>query len=92
MSTGKHIPMRTCVACRTAGDKRGLLRVVRELAGQAVYDKSGKMNGRGAYICASEVCIQLAKKQRKLERSLKCDISDELITGLLQEAVSIIDH
>ncbi len=67
----KHIPIRTCVACRTTDAKRGLLRVVRQPDGVVVYDPKGKMPGRGAYVCAQPACIALARKQKKLERSLK---------------------
>src|SRR2546421_10514721 len=66
----RHVPIRTCVACRSTGDKRGLLRVVRNTDGQVAFDRTGKAPGRGAYICASESCIAAARKQKKLERSL----------------------
>ncbi len=71
MNKPKHIPIRTCVACRTTGAKRGLLRVVRQPDGSVTYDPKGKMAGRGAYVCAQADCIALARKQKKLERSLK---------------------
>jgi len=67
----KHVPIRTCVACRTSDAKRGLLRIVRLADGTAAYDPKGKMPGRGAYVCAQIACISLARKQKKLERSLK---------------------
>jgi hypothetical protein len=35
------------------------------------YDPKGKLSGRGAYVCARVACIALARKQKKLERSLK---------------------
>ena len=66
----KHIPIRTCVACRSTGDKRGLLRVVRSSEGIVRFDPTTKAAGRGAYVCASEACINAARKQRKFERSL----------------------
>ncbi len=77
----KHIPIRTCVACRETDEKRDLLRVVRLPDGSVVYDAKAKaFPGRGAYVCATEKCIALARKQRKLERSLKVDrVSDEFV-------------
>ena len=78
----KHIPIRTCVACRTSDAKRGLLRVVRQVDGTVVYDSKGKMAGRGAYLCARPSCIALARKQKKLERSLKVPAIGE---GLFEE-------
>jgi uncharacterized protein len=84
----KHVPIRTCVACRTAGDKRGLLRVVRQPEGGVVYDPTGKANGRGAYVCASETCVKAAQKQNKLGRSLKATVTPDLYGELLAHAKS----
>jgi predicted RNA-binding protein YlxR (DUF448 family) len=47
-----------------------LLRVVRSGESVVAVDQTGKAAGRGAYVCASETCINAARKQRKLERSL----------------------
>lgn len=79
----RHIPLRTCVACRSSGDKRALLRVVRPPDGPVRYDPSGKANGRGAYVCASEACIAAARKQKRLERSLKTEVPPEVFEALL---------
>jgi predicted RNA-binding protein YlxR (DUF448 family) len=81
----RHVPIRTCVACRTTGDKRGLLRVVRQPDGAVAFDASGKANGRGAYVCASERCIALARKAKKLDRSLKATVGPavyDMLAGL----------
>lgn len=67
----KHTPIRTCVACRETDEKRDLLRIVRQTDGSLRYDPKGKLSGRGAYLCARTSCIALARKQKKLERSLK---------------------
>ena len=79
----RHIPIRTCVACRETDEKRGLLRVVRQPDGIARFDPKGKLTGRGAYVCARPACIMQARKQKKLERSLKIstvppDVFEEL--------------
>lgn len=81
--TPRRTPQRTCVACRTAGGKRGLLRVVRlpEGAGVAV-DPTGKASGRGAYVCPTPECVELALKRKSLERSLKAPLADETIAAL----------
>ena len=72
-------PVRTCVACRTAGGKRGLLRLVRLPDGAGVaLDPTGKQSGRGAYICPTVACIELALKRKAFERSLKATLSEEL--------------
>ena len=79
-----RVPLRTCVACRTTGGKRGLLRVVRlpKNAG-IIYDSIGKTNGRGAYVCRTEACVLLAVKQKKFERSLKGPVPPETFAALI---------
>ena len=85
----KHIPIRTCVACRRSDAKQGLLRVVRQADGTVVYDTKGKLSGRGAYVCAAAQCIALARKQKKLERALRVSgLSDELFSNLLLAVVA----
>ena len=71
MGKRKHIPIRTCVACRETDEKRDLMRVVRQPDGSVVYDPKGKTSGRGAYVCARTSCVELAQKRKQLERSLK---------------------
>ena len=79
----RRVPVRTCVACRTSGGKRGLLRIVRlpEGAGVAV-DPTGKQSGRGAYVCPTSVCIELAIKRKALERSLKITLPEGFVETL----------
>ena len=47
----KKIPQRQCMGCRERKAKRELIRVVRMTDGNVSLDFSGKLNGRGAYIC-----------------------------------------
>jgi predicted RNA-binding protein YlxR (DUF448 family) len=61
----KHVPLRTCIACRETRPKRELLRVVRTPDGHVVLDPTGKKSGRGAYLCARLSCWQKALKPRK---------------------------
>ena len=72
----KHIPQRTCVACREVNEKRSLIRVVRTPDGVAI-DTTGRMPGRGAYIHDSKECWEKALKRGVLARSLKAEISQE---------------
>ncbi|SRR5579884_1796434 len=86
----RHVPIRTCVACRTTDAKRELLRVVRQPDGAVRYDPKGKLSGRGAYVCANPGCIALARKQKKLERSLKVSgIPEELFEELSARAAAL---
>ena len=93
MAKPKHNPIRTCVACRTTDAKRGLLRVVRLADGSIAYDSKGKMPGRGAYLCAQSACIALARKQKKLERSLKVPaVGEQLFKELEVQAMNLEEH
>lgn len=73
----KHVPMRTCVACRQTQPKRALVRVVRTPEGQIVIDPTGKRAGRGAYLCRRRACWELALKRGSLEHALKTALSEE---------------
>ena len=71
----KHIPQRTCVACRQKKDKRQLTRIVRSSEDGVVVDLSGKRNGRGAYICDNLSCWEKTLDSKILERALLTQIS-----------------
>ncbi len=73
----KHVPQRTCVACRTVNSKRGMVRIVRTPAGTVEIDPTGKRSGRGAYLCRSRACWQGALQKKALEYALKTAVSME---------------
>ena len=73
----KHIPQRTCIACRSVESKRGLVRVVRTPLGAIEIDPTGKKSGRGAYLCSTRACWDNALKRKALEQALKVTISPE---------------
>lgn len=79
----RHVPQRTCVACRTMRPKRELVRVVRTPEGEVVVDERGKQNGRGAYLCAQRVCWEEALGRRRLASALRVSL-DEATTARLQ--------
>jgi len=72
----KHIPQRTCVACRSTAAKRGLIRIVRTPQGGVELDPTGKAAGRGAYLCHRRECWQEALKREKLARALRVKLWD----------------
>ncbi len=80
--TTKKQPMRMCVICREMKYKPELIRVVKTSEGGLVIDATGKLNGRGAYICNSEECIQKARKTKGLEKSLKMSVPEEIYDKL----------
>ncbi|MDD2533385.1 MAG: YlxR family protein [Eubacteriales bacterium] len=81
----KHIPVRQCVSCRTAHPKRELLRIVFNQAGEIDLDPTGKKPGRGAYICRTRECLELAIRAHKLDRSLKTKIDEQVIAALVAQ-------
>jgi predicted RNA-binding protein YlxR (DUF448 family) len=80
----KKVPMRTCIACRVCKPKKELVRIVKS-GEQIKLDRTGKMNGRGAYICKSSECLAKAIKTKALERSLQVQISSEIYEQLKVE-------
>ncbi len=72
----KHVPVRTCVVCRDKAGKRTLTRVVRTLDG-VVVDPSGKLSGRGAYLCDRESCWETAVKTDLLAKALRTPLTDD---------------
>ena len=85
----KKIPMRQCMGCRERKAKRELIRVVRCTDGTVCLDFSGKLNGRGAYLCNDVACLQKAQKSKALERSLEVPIPEEVYVRLQGEMEGI---
>ena len=81
----KKIPQRQCMGCRERKEKREMIRVVRTTEGEVQLDFSGKLNGRGAYICPEKACLDKAKKSKALERAFECAIPDEIYENLYAE-------
>ena len=81
----KKLPVRMCVACRSAKPKKELVRVVRGADGTVKLDPSGKANGRGAYLCRSEDCFKRAIKTKALERALSAPVNEDTLKQLLEE-------
>lgn len=88
----KKIPMRQCVGCQEMKSKKELVRVLKTSEGEIVLDKTGKLNGRGAYLCDSMDCLQKAMKSRGLERSFKMNIPAEVYENLKKEFESNCDE
>lgn len=82
----KHVPQRTCVACRRVAGKRSLIRLVRGASGVAI-DAGGKLPGRGMYLHPNQRCWQIALKSGRIEQALRTKLSAEdraLILGFMQ--------
>ena len=81
----KKIPMRQCMGCRERKAKREMIRVVRLTDGNVSLDFSGKLNGRGAYICPDPQCLQKAQKAKSLDRSLETQVPEQVYDRLHKE-------
>ena len=81
----KKIPMRQGVGCGSMKTKKEMMRVLKTAEDGIILDTTGKKNGRGAYLCVSMECLQMARKNRGLERSFKMSIPDEVYDNLEKE-------
>ena len=75
-----------CIACRQMKDKRELLRIVKDKENNISIDKTGKKNGRGAYICKDKECLAKLKKQKLLNKAFKTNISED-VYKLIEEEI-----
>lgn len=78
----KKKPARTCIVCNEQKEKKELLRIVKSKDGIVEVDLTGKKNGRGAYICKKEECLEKLIKTKKLERVFETEISSELYDNI----------
>jgi len=74
----KKIPMRTCMSCRQEFAKKNMLRIVKNKDGLIRLDKTGKLDGRGAYVCNSEACIKKLNKAKLLDKTFGESVSEEI--------------
>ena len=77
----KKNPMRMCIACREMKQKRDLVRVVKTADG-IKPDKTGKLSGRGAYVCPLEDCVKKLRKQKLLNKAFSCEVGDDVYTAV----------
>lgn len=80
----KSEPLRKCIVCGERKTKEQLLRVVRTPSGDVVVDGTGKMNGRGAYLCRTRECVEKARKKNRLQAALKVRVPEEFYDELIQ--------
>ena len=76
---------RTCVACRQTREKKELIRIVKTPEGEIKLDFTGKLNGRGAYVCSSAECLKTLKKKNLLSKAFKMEVSEEVYDQLIRE-------
>ncbi len=89
MPKPKKLPMRMCIGCQEMKVKKELIRIVRTPEGTVEIDRTGKRNGRGAYICPHKECLEKAIKAKRLGKALKHNINQEVYTMLRQEIENV---
>ena len=78
----KRQPERTCMGCNEKNNKNELIRIVKNKENQISVDKTGKLEGRGAYICNNLNCLEKLIKTKRLEKIFDMKISDEIYEKL----------
>lgn len=85
----KHIPQRTCVECRKVLSKRELIRIVRTPNGEVRVDETGKVSGRGVYLCRTRKCWSGALAKGRIGYALKIQLSPEQEAALREYAAKL---
>lgn len=78
----KNIPKRTCIGCNSQKEKKELIRIVKNNQNKISIDRTGKTEGRGAYICDNIECLESAIKSKKIEKTFKMNIEKEVYENL----------
>ena len=78
----KKQPQRTCMGCNERKDKKELIRIVKNKNNEVSIDRTGKKEGRGAYICDDIKCLEKVIKSKRLERVLETEITQEIYESL----------
>ena len=81
----KHIPMRMCTGCGEMKPKKELVRVVHTPTGEVTLDTTGKLSGRGAYVCKDLKCLLKAKKQNRFAKAFNTQICEEVYEKLEEQ-------
>ncbi|MBQ7045278.1 MAG: YlxR family protein [Clostridia bacterium] len=77
--------LRMCSGCMERKDKKQLVRVVKTPEGKIMLDTTGKLNGRGAYICKSTQCFSKALKAHRFEKVFDCSLNEDVISDINRE-------
>ncbi|MCQ2504102.1 MAG: YlxR family protein [Saccharofermentans sp.] len=87
----KKKPQRMCVSCRQRRDKKDLMRVVLDSEGNISYDPSGKLPGRGSYLCKNEECIMIELKAHRLSKGLRHGVDEEQLRSVAKELLELCE-
>lgn len=86
MEQTRKIPERMCVACRQMKPKKQLLRIVNTADG-VVVDGTGKLNGRGVYLCKCSQCVARARKNKNFAKAhgFRIDEVAEVLEKMIEQ-------
>ena len=77
--------LRRCVACRQLLDRSLLWRVIRDHKDGVLLDRG---MGRSAYLCPTEACLDEARRRKRLNKALRCQVPDSVVEAS-QERLSL---
>ena len=78
----KKLPQRTCIGCNLKKDKKDLIRIVKNKNGEINVDPTGKLEGRGTYICKNEECLKKAIKNKRMSKTFEMEIDESIYENL----------
>lgn len=78
----KKMPQRTCMGCNVKKDKNEFIRIVKSKNGEINIDKTGKMPGRGAYLCDNIECLEKAIKTKRIDKVFETQIEQDIYEKL----------
>ena len=78
----KKQPQRTCMGCNSKKDKKDFIRIVKNKENEISIDRTGKKEGRGAYICDDITCLEKLIRSKRLEKIFDMKISNEIYENL----------
>lgn len=81
----KQIPVRQCIGCREMKPKNQMVRIIRTPMNEICLDKTGKLNGRGAYLCPDVECYRKAVRSKAIARALKVEIPEDIYKAIGEE-------
>ena len=84
----KKPSLRKCIGCFSLKEKKDLLRLYKDDAGEIKLDESSKSGSRGAYICKCGDCVLRAQKKKALEHSFKMRVEQDIYDKLFESVKS----
>ena len=81
--------LRRCVSCRELLNRQQLWRIIRLAEGGIGLDQG---MGRSAYLCPNQVCLEEAKRRKRLQRALRCQVAETIVETLEQRLNTSADR